>query len=249
MRPLRRRTKRSFASRLRTFWIVAVLGAALAAAAAYALLHWPGFQPHYIEVTQLSTVERADVLERAAIDQRANIWLLDRRAAEARIAALPYVRSAHISVSLPARVSIAVTEREPFGCVLTVGGGRFLVDGDLRVLEPDCGRKQQPMFHAREISAVPEPGTFLRSGTLREMIAAETQLGSKGAVYTLYDTDALGELFAVRTDGIVVKFGSADDLDAKQQIIEPILNTVRGRLGSIKAVDVRTPATPVIEYR
>lgn len=249
VRPLRRRTKRSFASRLRTFWIVVVAVLALAGGVIYALLRWPGFQPQFIEVTGLNTVERSDILEKAAIDQRKNIWLLNRPAAEARIRSLPYVQSAHISVVPPARVTIAVVEREPFGCVLTGTGLRFMVDRERRVLEPDCGRKQQPMFSDRELSAVPEPGTFLRSGTLARMMDAQTELAAAGAIYSLYDSDSFGQLFAVRTDGIVVKFGSTDDLEKKQRLVDPILNTVRGRLGSIKAVDLRTPATPVIEYR
>jgi hypothetical protein len=226
-----------------------VLLAAIGGAALYELIRWPGFQPQFIDVTGLNIVERNDVLDKAQIDHHSNVWFLDRKAAIARVQTLPYVQTAQIAILPPAHVTIAVTEREPFGCVIAADGTRFLVDRELRVLEADCGRKQQPMFHANNVAAVPAPGSFLKNPPLAGMMSAETALSAKGAVYTLYDTDSYGELFAVRPDGIVVKFGSFNDLEAKQHLVEPILDTVRGRLGSIKAVDVRTPATPVIEYR
>jgi hypothetical protein len=217
--------------------------------AAYELIRWPGFHPGYINVTGIKVLDRNDVLEKAAIDRQSNVWFLNREAARKRIETLPYAKTAAISVAPPAAVTIAVTERVPFVCVLAADGTRGLIDDERRLLEPDCGPKQDVIFHLRNLAQLPPAGTFIAAAPLAELVGARQTLEASGASYALYDVDEFGELVGVRSDGIVVKFGSFSDLPAKSRLVEPILTTVHNRLGSIKAVDVRTPATPVIEYR
>jgi cell division septal protein FtsQ len=249
VRPLRRRSKRSLAARLRSFWVVALVVFPIAVFAILEGVRWPGFHPGFIQVNGLKATDRNDVLDRAKIDPGRNVWFMDRGAAERRIAALPYVAHAQIDILPPAHVTVAVVERVPYGCVLSNTGARGLIDETGRVLEQDCGAKQQPMFHLPAAAGIPAPGSVVAGKALAEMLRADRELQVAGSRYTLYDEDEFGGLVGIRSDGILVKFGDPTNLAAKQRLVEPILATVRGRLGTVKALDVRMPATPVVEYR
>jgi hypothetical protein len=51
------------------------------------------------------------------------------------------------------------------------------------------------------------------------------------------------------SDGVAVEFGDESGLDRKERLIAPIYAQVGDRIPLIKAVDLRAPATPVVEFK
>jgi hypothetical protein len=49
--------------------------------------------------------------------------------------------------------------------------------------------------------------------------------------------------------GIQIRFGDDDDLDRKRRLIAPILAQLGPRLADVRAVDLRAPGTPVVDFR
>jgi cell division septal protein FtsQ len=77
-----------------------------------ALLASPTFRVHRVEVTGDRLVSRNAVLAAARVPQ-ASLFAVDGDAIRARIASLPWVRTATVTTQLPSTVEIAVTEWQP----------------------------------------------------------------------------------------------------------------------------------------
>lgn len=93
------------------------------------------FQVAGVDVQGVRSVSEDDVRELAGMFTGQNIFRVDLGAASRRALANPRVREARIERSLPNRISIAITEREP-KAVLQAANGRFLIDGEAVVMTP-----------------------------------------------------------------------------------------------------------------
>ncbi len=82
-------------------------------------------------------------VERIAAVNGANLLWLDRRAAEARLAALPVVERVEVAPILPDRVDVRVVERQPVGFWIS-GDTTYLVDRDGVVLKALDGASDAP---------------------------------------------------------------------------------------------------------
>jgi cell division septal protein FtsQ len=215
--------------------------------AGWALAGLPVFKLKSVSVTGLAHVTRADVLARAALDPEANVWLLDRRAIEARIEAIPYVDTARVHLTPPAAVWIEIAERTPDACVRDGAGRALAIDATQRILQNGCSAGT-PVYVLRA-PVEQQPGAVLRDPELRALEADASALGASADRYLGFAHDRFGELEATLENGIRVRFGDDDDLDRKQRLIDPILAELGPRAGEVVAVDVRAPAAPVVEYR
>ena len=247
-RPARaKRVRKSAAARVRPFWILIVLGAALVAGAIAFVVFWPGFSPHAITVTGNRRVSTAEILERAAIPAHRSIWLDNTKAIAARIRAIPYIGAVSIRRLPAASVRIAVTERTPFA-VLQSAGAAAIVDRDLRVLAWDDGGSQLPVLVAGENVAL-NPGSFVVARDAAALRDAQELLTSQGLTPANLSAGRYGELVATMPGGLRVLLGTPDDLAQKVRLVNAIrAQVVQGRRG-VSAIDVRAPAAPVVVYR
>jgi cell division septal protein FtsQ len=235
-------------ARIGTFWVLGVAVIVVVGGALWALASLPAFCLHALTVTGTSHVERGEVLARAALDPHANIWLLDTSAAERRIEGIPYVLAAHVHRRPPGDVWIDVTERRPTACVRDSAGHELLVDVALRVLEEICTPGYALTYDVRaRLDA--GAGAFLDDPELRALQADAAALAADGDRYSAFSHDAFGQLQATMQSGIQVRFGDDDDLERKQRLIGPILAELGPRALDVRTLDVRAPATPVVEYR
>jgi cell division septal protein FtsQ len=226
-----------------------VLGAFLVAAGAYLLwllVQAPWFRAQGIDVSGNQHVPSEQIVARAALDPHANVWLLDTRAMERRIEAIPYVERAHVSRGLPASVGVAVSERAVDGCVRGAGFV-FAVDAAQRVLQDGC--RGGPAYELPKLASEPAPGRFLNDASLAELQRDAHALAAGGRRLTDFSLDAFGQLEAVMPGGIRVRFGSDEDLSRKERLIDPILTALGARAATVVAIDLRAPGTPVVEHR
>ncbi len=244
----KRRSRPSLRARLRTFWLAGIVLAVVAGYGGYRLVTAPVFRLHALTMTGLSHVTRSEVIARAAIDPLGNVWLLDRSAVAHRIEAIPYVGSVRVHVSLPGNVWLEVAERTPDGCVRERGRRSYTIDAQSRVLERGCATTAGVAYLLR--AALPaEPGTFIHDPELALLQADARALAATGDRYRSLAHDSYGDLEATLSDGITIKFGTDGDLSRKQRLIGPILAELGPRANDVRAVDLRAPATPVVEYR
>jgi cell division septal protein FtsQ len=246
-RAARRRSKPSVASRLRAFWILILAGILACAGAAYAFITAPQLHTGAVDVHVEGThVHPADVLAAAKIDPDANTWLLNTSAIEMRVAAIPYVAQAHLIRTLPAAVELDVTERVPLAC-LAAGSATWTIDASARVLQRGC---VQPGLVRMTIPgiATPAPGMHLADPDAHQLLADIATLTAAHVTVTEVKRDKFGGLVAVDPAGIELLLGSDDDLARKASLVGPVRAALaKGR--AVKAVDLRAPDTPTVEFR
>ena len=222
-----RRSKPSLGDWIRRFWVLGVLVVFGLAYGAWLGINASYFRVKHLQVSGLHRVTRGDVASHAMISARSSIWLLDTGGIARRVEAIPYVLTAHVHRALPQTVRIEISERAPDGCVRTDDGAMLTVDVSRRVLERGCPATAI-VYLARSVDDTP-PGQVIEDADLAQLQK---------------DAHVLAE-----SDGIRVRFGDEDDLEGKRRLIGSVLASLGNRLAGVTAIDLRTPATPVVERR
>src|SRR5947208_444440 len=97
-------------------WIWAVVQIAALATEVFVLLFLlaqPAFRPEHVQVSGLRHLTAAQIRSALSLPADRNIFFLSQAELAKRVQALPWVRSASVSLALPDRVSVAVTEWRP----------------------------------------------------------------------------------------------------------------------------------------
>jgi cell division protein FtsQ len=222
--------------------LIAVLGAG-----AYGAMMVPVFLPRTILAKGTHVVAASDVVARAAIDPRKNMWLQDSKAIEKRVEAIPYVATVRLERAWPDVETVVITERAPYATV-TTAGATLLVDHDLRVLERTPTTAALPLLSA-PLQGPLEPGTFLAGADVKALRDDLDALVDARLIARLLEHDKYGDLVVVLHSGVRVLFGDESDLAKKIPLVNPILSQV-GRAGRpIAAIDLRAIGTPVVVYK
>ena len=242
---IHRRTKPSLLRRLRVFWVFIVALLAAAAYGGYVLATWPAFFPKFVAVTGNVHVSAGAIRRKAAIAGDRNVWLIDKRAAERRVDTLPWIRRTQIHRSLPAKVEIAVEERVPVACVVSAAS-QYLVDASGHVIETACGSELRLAFPPMPAQAA---GAMLDGKLLARMLADASVLRSVGLDPVALGFDRYAGLDATLGDGLRLRLGDDRDVAQKAALVGPILQAYGARRAELAAIDLRAPATPVVELR
>ncbi|HZO92388.1 MAG TPA: FtsQ-type POTRA domain-containing protein [Candidatus Baltobacteraceae bacterium] len=245
-----RRRRPGVFSRIRPFWILVVVAAGLAAWGAVALARAPWFRPVAVrmQVPLGSPVSAAQVRAAAAIPRDANMWLLSAAAIRRRVEAIPYVDRAEVRrTQFPKPVmDVAITVRRPSGCV-RAGAREVTIDATARVLQDGCALPTVPRLDAGG-ATLPLPGRIIDDPDIGRLLADQKTLADAGLSLRSLGRDRWGGLDAVDTSGVTLRFGSDADLAKKAALVGP----VRAGIGSkrpVRAIDLRAPGTPIVEFR
>jgi hypothetical protein len=245
-----RRRRPSLAARVRPFWFFAVILLGLAVWGGVWLAQAPWFRVTRIvvDVPLASPVSRDEVRRAAAIAPGANVWLLDPHAIARRIEAIPYAdgASVHRGQFPKPFVELTVTVRRPTAC-LRAGEDEVTIDAAHRVLQTGCATPAAARIDTGA-ARFPAPGaTVADPGVGRLLADAKTLADANLAVRSL-GRDRWGGLEAVDVTGVTLRFGDDADLAKKAALVQP----VRAGIGTrrvVRAIDLRAPATPIVEYR
>ncbi|MHB8145801.1 MAG: cell division protein FtsQ/DivIB [Vulcanimicrobiaceae bacterium] len=211
------------------------------------LASWPGFYPRSIAVEGNSVVSTADILARAQIAPRENIWLQSTTGMQARIQAIPYIATATIHRVLPGNVTIVVEEREPFATVIAPQG-HAIVDSALRVLASGDASSNLPELLLRTPQIL-TPGSFLADAGVIKLRDDALALQKANVVVRRLRYDRFGELVAELRSGINVLLGGPRNFAEKIALIDPIVAQISRLHRPIAAIDLRAPTAPVVVYR
>ncbi|MDB5092916.1 MAG: domain, FtsQ-type [Candidatus Eremiobacteraeota bacterium] len=249
-RVLPRRRKPSLAARVRPFWILAVLAAALLIWGGVWLAQSPWFRIARIgiDVPLGSPVSRGEVRSAAAVPSGANVWLLNPWAIAHRIEAIPYVETAtvHRGQFPQPFLEIGATTRRPTGCV-RAGARVVTIDATARVLQNGCAVATAALIDAGKVGLA-EPGGRLANADITRLLDDAKILADASLALRTLGRDRWGGLEAVDVTGVTLRFGEDADLAKKAALVGP----VRAGVGSrrpIRAVDLRAPSTPTVEFR
>lgn len=249
-RTLPRRRKPSLAARVRPFWVLLVIALALVVWGGVWLAKSPWFRIARvaIDVPLASPVSRDEVRKAAAIPPGANVWLLNTGAIRRRTEAIPYVDRAtvHRGQFPKPFVELAITVRRPTAC-LRAGQDEVTIDATRRVLQTGCATPASARIDAGSGRLPPPGGTVADPGVGRLLADAKTLADANLAVRSL-GRDRWGGLEAVDVTGVTLRFGDDADLKAKAALVQPVRAGIEARR-VVRAIDLRAPGTPTVEYR
>ncbi len=123
-----------------------LLLAATGLALALFLLAANGFYVYSAEIQGNRLVSQQDIYGRSGVDGQ-NVFMIRPMDAERRLRDVPFIKSARVSLSLPARVSIEVEERAPVA-LWQVAGAMYGVAEDGTVLPADGVPPGAPLVQA-----------------------------------------------------------------------------------------------------
>lgn len=247
VRRLRGRKKPTFVSRLRMFWIFIVVVFALVGYGLYLLATLPQLRVHDVTVhIPGEVVSEGEVMSAAHIDRGANAWFINTGAVEKRIEAIPYVKTAHISRIPPADLAIDVTLRLPIACVRS-RVRMVTIDDAPRILQDGCAAASLGFIDMPDIG-LGLPGSEPADPSLAGLIADSRTLTQAHLDVQSIGRDQFGGVVALDRTGVALLFGTDTDLAQKARLVGPVRASLP-KDHQLKAIDLRAPGTPVLDFK
>ena len=246
----RSRRKPSVVARVRPFWIIAAALAIACAVAGAWLVQAPWFRIARIaiDVPIGSPVDARTVRDAAAIVPGTNVWLLAPWRITRRVEAIPYVDTATLrrgQFPKPS-VDLAITVRRPTACVVSATQ-TVTIDATARVLQRGCASASAARIESGR-ARIPAPGGTIGDPAIARLLADARILADADLAPRRLGRDRWGGLDAVDPSGVILHFGEDDDLAKKAALIAPVRAGI-GAKRALRAIDVRSPATPTVEFR
>jgi cell division protein FtsQ len=219
------------------FRLIGVLLLVILGWATYVIFNSPGFYISEIEVQGNASVTAAEVYAVSELEDVSIFWVNPAEIA-ARVETLPNVKSAQVKVRLPARITIAIQERQP-ELVWQTGDTRWWVDtqGTIMPYRADLGDaltiidiESQPISSNQEL----DPTILEAAYSLRRLLPD---------LRVMHYSRATGISFQT-PEGWPVHLGDGQDMDAKLTILVTLRKDLLTRGVAPEFIDIRFVESP-----
>jgi cell division septal protein FtsQ len=226
------------ASASRGSWALSAVGLIVVGLLAWWVTHSAVFDARRIAVTGNRQLSVARVLRIGGVSERTNVMWFSQGSVERRLTANPWILAARVSRTLPATISISVTERVPMAVL--EAGRSYLIAGDGTVLGPARGRPGLPTIGIAGPTILVGSRPAAALGPLKAIAALPAGLRSQ--VRKTYLSHGL--LTVELRSGVRAVYGDAGDAQAKGEALEAVLRWATRSGISLAYVDVRSPVSP-----
>jgi cell division protein FtsQ len=225
--------------RRRRLRLAVVAGVLVLIGLAVAVIRSPVLDVDRVVVDGTVRTSPDEVRDAAGIEPGSAMVDLDVGAVADRIESRPWVARATVERRWPSTVEVQVTERRPVAQARS-GPGWAVLDRSGRVLTV-AGAADPGLVTLAGVT----PGRPGSSVGPRAGLAVAAALGPRLGAEAASIADGAEGLELVLRDGVVVRLGSAEELDDKLYALEAILTKAR-RDPPIATIDVRVPPSPVL---
>jgi cell division protein FtsQ len=212
-------------------------------------LVWLAFFSPLLEVERVVVVggrhvSAEDVAAVAGLD-RDNLLLLSTERVAQKVRRLPWVRGARVTRRLPDTVRVRVTERRP-AMVLSTTRGRWTLDRAGRVLGRGVAERRLPVLGGVQVARL-SPGHILSDAEVQAALDVWRSLPRvlRARVAGVF-ASSLERIALSLDDDVVVRYGAAESMAAKNSVLRAVLARVRAEGRSVGYIDVRVPGSPAI---
>lgn len=225
-------------------------------AAAIGVARSPLFTIDAVRVVGVAEGEQDAVRQAVALGGGDNLLTMDLGGASARVQALSWVRDADVRRRPPSGLEVTVIPREPV-VVVRLPDAAWLVDAEGVVVAGGVGDGLVELTAPH--SVVPGVGAQVRDAALRNALEAHAKLPEQLRAQVLrYEARSARDLRLHLENGMVVRFGVADDVDAKARSVALLLEQARAQAArrapdgqpapalGVAEIDVRAPDNPVL---
>jgi cell division septal protein FtsQ len=239
-------------------WIWAVAQIAILGAEVFAalfLLAQPAFRPRQVEVIGTSHLTPAQISAALALPADRNIFFLNHSELEQRLMAMPWVRSASVSLALPDRVTARITEWKP-SAVLQVGEATYAMNDRGQVLDPAAEAGALTVINRPDFGVV----TFGQRAVDRDLLPMLLQLKAGFAPafkisLMSFQLDRRQVLSAQTDHGWTIIFGqmvTSDDratLEPKLAALRALSSRIDFTSAQIQYINLENPGAPAVQMR
>lgn len=239
-------------------WIWAVVQLTVLGAEIFAtlfLLAQPAFRPRDIRITGIHHVTAAQAISTLALPADRNIFFLNHSDLEQRMTALPWVRSAAVTVALPDRVTVKITEWTP-SAVLQVGESSYYLNDLGQVLDPANEAGALPVINRPDFGAVTNGQHAVDSQLLPLLLQLRSGFVSAFKIsITSFELDHREVLSAQTDRGWAIIFGqmvTRDDrasLEPKLAALRALSSRIDLTSSQILYVNLENPGAPAVQMR
>lgn len=219
-------------------------------AAGLALALWMAFFSPLLAVREvkLSGAKHTTAAEAARVvglDSSDNLLLLSTDEVARAVGSLPWVKSVHVDRKLPGTVKLTITERKP-ALTVALGEERYLIDRRGRVLSVGRSAEGLPVLAGLEVES-PRPGERLSSEELKSALRVFSSMPRRlrNDVRAVFAPTVERITFQL-SDGIQVRYGAAEDMSSKNEVLVVLLARLRNEGRTASYVDVRVPEAPAV---
>ena len=204
----------------------------------YFLFSTPAFFVYGAEIEGNMAVSTGEIYAASGIDSQSIFWISSAEVVD-RIMAVPNIKSASVTVALPARVKIEVVERQP-ELLWQTGESVWWVDhegtivppkenieGMLRIIDDD----QQPVSPGQQI----DPNIIKGTQRLRRFAPN----------ISLIRYSRANGLTVATPEGWPVYLGAGEEIEAKLVVLTAVLADLKARNITPAYLDMRNPLRPV----
>ena len=187
----------------------------------------------------------ADVARVVDLDPSSNLLLLSTDEVATAVKTLPWVKAVSVDRKLPGTVRLTITERTP-AMAVAIGEERYLIDRRGRVLSSTEAAEGVPVLAGLQVG-LPQPGDRLASMQLRSALQAFSAMPRplRRDVQAVFAPTVERITFQL-SDGIQVRYGAAEEMASKNEVLGVLLARLRDEGRSALYVDVRVPEAPAV---
>ncbi|HYM49631.1 MAG TPA: FtsQ-type POTRA domain-containing protein [Candidatus Limnocylindrales bacterium] len=190
------------------------------------ILAQPGFRPRDVQVQGVQHLRAGEVAAALALPPDRSIFLLDPASLADRLKALPWVQSASVTLALPDRVSVTVSEWQP-AAVIANGEQSYYLNARGVVLAPAFEAGGLPVIDRQGVGAVKAGDGLIDPDLMQELIALQRGFAPAFRVRVLSFVLDPQQVLTLRTDrGFAIIFGQMATAD-QRATLEPKLGALR----------------------
>lgn len=217
----------------------------LSAAAVWAVFWSPLLRVREIVVVGAPHVDSQDVAEVAGLGPSDNLLLVSPPGIEENVKELPWVKRVRVDRKLPGTVRVKIVERKP-ALVLSWRSERWTLDHFGNVLVEGAATSKLPVLAAASVTG-PEPGVRLQEREIQAALEAWRSLSKKVRKRVVALLAPTPERITLSlADGTQIRFGAAEALAAKNEVLEVLLAQIDTAEESVAYIDVRVPSSPAL---
>jgi cell division protein FtsQ len=221
--------------------------------AAVAAIGWVALASPLLAVDEIKVVggkhtTSAQVAAATGLGPNDNLLLLSTASVAARTETLPWVKSAEVDRMLPGIVRVRIVERVP-AMVVSLGAARWTIDAHGYVLESGATSTQLPVLGGAETGDI-EVGAQLSTPEIQDALKAFRSMSNKlrDDIVAVIAPSFERISFSL-VDGTLIRFGAAERLDAKNEVLDALLRRLREQNRQAAYIDVRVPTSPAVAPR
>lgn len=218
-------------------------GGAFGALTVWAVLWSPLLEVNSIDIQGSPHTSAADVAEATGVLGE-NLLFVSADAVAEDTKELPWVAAVRVDRLLPNTLRVRIVERVP-ALVVTTDSGSWVVDETGHVLQAARGNEALPTMKTTGHGDM-EPGERLVRPSLLDGVRALASMPRElAAMVETVDAPTSEAISLVLTGGITVRYGAAEEMRDKNEVIVALLE----RFGSAEGqryFDVRVPSNPAV---